>query len=137
MSDRNIEVISEDQPLTKAFWNGDRKPANQMVSFFSDCKAVIKIDGQVYTLLIKKGFSSDGGTIPRITGWLRGLATTPYYFHDWLYTNCMFDRETCDQILIALLKFDGVSDVDCDQIYAGVRVFGESHYGDSDSDGTE
>lgn len=124
----SITVISEEQPLTKKYWNGERKPSNLMSEFFSDCTAVIDIDGVSHHLFINKGFKSDGGTIPRITGWLRGIAETPYFFHDWLYTNHMFDRKTCDKILIALLKFDGVSEADCTEIYAGVRVFGGSHY---------
>lgn len=128
MIDDGIKIVSVDKCLIFPKWAGNRCPDNLRFCFEQLCVAVIKIGSTSYRVKIEAGFTSDGGSIPRATGWLRGIAFIAYFFHDQLYTNHMFDRETCDKVLIALLRWEGVGESDLIQIYAGVRVFGGSHY---------
>lgn len=96
--------------------------------FRTDYETLFKIDGDLLRVRIKKGFTSDGASIPRITGVMKGLAFRIYFVHDQLYTNHLTSRKEADLILKSGLEFENVDNLDIDIIYRGVRWFGGTHY---------
>ena len=127
----SIEIISLPSPDVKHILNSE-KPSILKLKYYwkfcSDYTAIFKINGKEVTIPIPKGFESDGGTIPRIFGYFRGLAFRGYFVHDFLYTNHIYPRKMADEILRECLKHEGVSCIDRNIIYLVVRLFGSKHY---------
>lgn len=96
--------------------------------FTDDYEASFEIDGKPLVVKIPAGFESDGASIPRVAGIMKGLALRSYFVHDMLYTNHLTSRKEADKILAAGLRFESVDESDIDLIYTGVRWFGGSHY---------
>lgn len=132
----NITVKSMPSPPVAHTLVSERAPKtlktdqNYYWLFTEDWPWSIVIDGKECQFVVKKGYESDGGSIPRVAGFERGIAFRGYFIHDDNYDKQRFDRETCDKILSACLRFEGVDDADIDIIYAAVRIFGGSHYDD-------
>lgn len=97
--------------------------------FKSEYLISLEIDGNTIDITIPENFESDGGTIPRIFGYFRGLAFRGYFVHDFFYKNKTFTRKEADLILRECLKFESVSLFDSTVIYCAVRLFGRNYYG--------
>lgn len=127
----SIEIISLPSPDVKHILNSE-KPSTFKLKYYwefcSDYIAILKIDNKEVIITIPEGFESDGGTIPRVFGYFRGLAFRGYFVHDFLYTNHIYSRKMADEILRECLKHEGVSCVDRNTIYLVVRLFGSKHY---------
>lgn len=83
--------------------------------------------GKIYT--VKKGFTSDGMSIP----WLfRPLIGDPFeqpyvygaIIHDWHYRTQNIDRNLADTLFRSMLKKSGVPQWKCSAIYLALRAFG-------------
>ena len=126
-----IETISLTSPDVKHILNSE-KPSDIKLKYYwefcSDYTTVFKVDSEEATITIPENFESDGGTIPRIFGYFRGLAFRGYFVHDFLYTNHIYSRKMADEILKECLKHEGVSCIDRNIIYLVVRLFGSKHY---------
>ena len=126
-----IEIISLPSPDVKHILNSE-KPSGIKLKYYwefcNDYTTVFKVDGEEATITIQENFESDGGTIPRVFGYFRGLAFRGYFVHDFLYTNHIYSRKMADEILRECLKHEGVSCIDRNVIYLVVRLFGSKHY---------
>lgn len=87
----------------------------------------INLYGKILT--VKKGFVSDGMSIP----WLfRPLIGDPFevpfvyaaIVHDWYYRTQTIDRNLADTIFRSMLAEFGVSGWKCSTIYLSLRAFG-------------
>lgn len=71
-------------------------------------------------------WTTDYGSIPKVFQNL--LSPTrfpaPYILHDWLYTAELFDRSTCDWILLEALQESGANWLVRNTIYSAVRAGG-------------
>lgn len=129
-----IEVIDLKSPPVQHVLVSERAPLKLKTDrkyywlFTDDYYAKFNIDGEEVTISIKKGFESDGASIPRVAGIMRGLAFRGYFIHDQLYTNHLFSRIIADKIMKASIEYEGVDKVDSQTIYTAVRFFGGSHY---------
>jgi len=90
-----------------------------------------------YDIIIKKGFITDGATIPRFA-WsivgcpLNGNYVGPSIIHDALYATNLLSRKESDQLFIDLLKEAGVGYIKRKLFYNVLRVFGYTFYNNSD-----
>ena len=79
--------------------------------------------------LVKKGFISDGASIPKGLWWLIGSPFTGNYtraalLHDALYASELYERDICDDIFLNEMEKDGVSWWKRNLMYSAVRSFG-------------
>lgn len=93
-----------------------------------NCKIVISED-EAYSLTIKAGFITDGGSIPKavrniISPW--GYLTIAFLIHDILYATEHFDRDKCDWVLLCACQALGASWLRRNEIYSAVYAFGGS-----------
>ena len=82
---------------------------------------------------IPAGFTTDGGSIPRLLWRVLGPPMDPqtcaaFILHDWNYQTGRVKRKAADEQLYDDLRAAGVGRVRAWTIYAGVRAFGGSHY---------
>lgn len=81
------------------------------------------------TLLIKRGFLTDGGSIPQFA-WsivghpLQGKSVVGFVGHDGLYASELLTRAEADAILLELLARQGVSWLKRQIFWACVKAFG-------------
>lgn len=83
--------------------------------------------GKVFT--VKKGFVSDGMSMPRLFRWLIGDPFEPQFLyaaviHDWYYRTQTIDRNLADTIFRSMLAKSGVPAWKCSAIYLSLRAFG-------------
>ena len=126
-----IETISLPSPNVKHILSSENKSnidSQYYWKFKSKYLISLEIDGNIVNITIPENFESDGGTIPRIIGYFRGLAFRSYFVHDFLYTNHIYSRKMADKILRECLKYECVSCIDRNIIYLVVRLFGSKHY---------
>ena len=126
-----INIISLPSPDVKHILSSENKSNinyKYYWKFKSEYLISLEIDGNIVNITIPDNFESDGGTIPRIFGYFRGLAFRGYFVHDFLYTNHIYSREMADEILRECLKHECVSCIDRNIIYLVVRLFGSKHY---------
>ena len=126
-----IKIISLPSPDVKHILNSEKSSDIKLKYYWEFCNnytTIFKVDGEEATITIPEKFESDGGTIPRIFGYFRGLAFRGYFVHDFLYTNHIYSRKMTDKILRECLKHEGVSCVDRNIIYLVVILFGSKHY---------
>lgn len=99
-----------------------------------------RIDEKLYRLYLKAGYLTDGLSIPSIFTWylptwdkknivynLAGVV------HDALYcikANCLFNRETADDVLRGILRDSGISRRKAGMADKCVELFGKKHWGD-------
>lgn len=84
------------------------------------------------TIHIPIGFVTDLESCPRLpfVFWLFGdVSNEAAITHDYLYTEGIETRETCDAVLKEACLSEGVSEWKSFGIWAGVRVGGGSHFG--------
>ena len=87
----------------------------------------VKLGALVIT--VKKGFTSDGASVPQIF-WSLGFdpfspqSVTAALVHDILYKAKAFDRKTCDWIFYTLLRENKVGWIKAHVYLFGVRVGG-------------
>ena len=82
-------------------------------------------------IAVPPDFVTDLASIPRIPilyELLNGIADEPGVIHDYLYSTAKVPRLLADQVLKEACLVSGVSGLDAEEIYWGVREFGESHY---------
>lgn len=82
---------------------------------------------------IPKGFITDGGSIPRFLWRLFGHPfdsdyIEEYVIHDYDYSTGRIPRDEADAKMRDGLKAKGMGIIKRNLIYAGVRLFGRSHY---------
>lgn len=90
----------------------------------------IKVNDAVFTL--KKGFDTDGASIPRFLWWF----TNPWdsevvvgaFIHDALYWSRRISREVADAVFYAIMKKYGAGFPKRFTIYLAVRCFGWIFY---------
>ena len=126
-----INIISLPSPDVKHILSSENKSNidyQYYWKFKSEYLISLEIDGNIVDITIPENFESDGGTIPRIFGYFRGLAFRGYFVHDFLYINHIYSREMADEILRECLKHECVSCIDRNIIYLVVRLFGSKHY---------
>ena len=126
-----IKVINLQSPDVKHILSSENKSnidSKYYWKFKSKYTISLEIDGNIVNITIPEKFESDGGTIPRIFGYFRGLAFRGYFVHDFLYTNHIYPRKMADKILRECLKYECVSCIDRNIIYLVVRLFGSKHY---------
>lgn len=89
------------------------------------------IANQVFTVPV--GFVTDFASVPRIPlvfDWLGDRGNLAATLHDWLYTapHPIDDRGLADDILHEALLVQGVGDLEAEATWAGVRIWGASHW---------
>lgn len=72
---------------------------------------------------------------PMLYALLVGYGNASCALHDYLYKEARLSRKQCDDVLYRALRAEGVAKWRAAMFWAGVRVFGASHYGNDDSDG--
>jgi hypothetical protein len=83
------------------------------------------------TFTVPAGFGTDLASVPRLpvvyllTG---GKANSASVVHDWIYTNKMVPRATADAVLREASLLTYVDPWRAQLMWAGVRVFGSSHW---------
>ena len=81
---------------------------------------------------VPAGFVTDLASIPRLplVYWLMGgKANESSVVHDWLYSSKQVSRYMADCVLVEASAVIGVSWWRRVLLFAGVRLFGASHYG--------
>ena len=96
-------------------------------------------ENEDYIITIETNFLTDGMSDPKALWGIIGSPMTgktfpPSIIHDGLYSIAELPREECDILLKEMMLFLGVDEPEAEIIYAGVRLFGESHYGKDDYD---
>jgi len=90
-------------------------------------------------VLIKKGMTTDGASIPRycwsiighpLSGWILPHALA----HDALYSAELLSRKECDEFLLLSMKQAGVSWLRRNTVWSAVRMFGGSVWSKHTSD---
>lgn len=90
-------------------------------------------DSPTEHIVVPRGFLTDLASVPKTFRNIldiNGVARSPAVLHDWLYTSHLFDRGRCDDLLYGALVSRGMSKLEADIYWQGVRVGGESHYAD-------
>lgn len=83
------------------------------------------------TFIVPAGFATDLASVPRLpivyllTG---GKANSAAVVHDWIYTNKMVPRAVADAVLREASYVTYVDHWRANLMWAGVRVFGSSHW---------
>lgn len=83
--------------------------------------------------IIPEGFTSDGMSIPRFFWrWLGPRIDTntvgPSIAHDWFYFSHALSRKDADLWFYEALKHNGYSAIKAKAVYAGLRLFGWTHW---------
>ena len=94
---------------------------------------VYQSDIAATTITVPVGFVTDFASVPRVPmifDWLGDRGNLAATIHDYLYTapHPLASRDLADSVLLEALIVQGVSQVEADAIYAGVRVGGASYY---------
>lgn len=82
-------------------------------------------------VIVPKGFVTDFMSIPQVFTNLiprDGKYGRAGVVHDWLYSEGLEPRATCDAVLLEALEKLGAGLVLRQTIYRAVRTFGQSHY---------
>jgi len=86
-----------------------------------------------FIFIIKKGFTFDGASIPRILWTTIGCPfgasyTKPACLHDALYATKLFSREQSDDLFLEAMLATGVDKTTAEQMHTAVRLFGKNVY---------
>lgn len=94
---------------------------------------VVKEVGQPdVTFVVPVGFKTDFASVPRLPIVYEKFGNTgdkPATGHDYLYTIADRSREWCDAVFHHGLLAIGMDEVSAQLMYDGVRLGGESHFG--------
>jgi len=82
---------------------------------------------------VRKGYVTDGASIPRILWSLVGSPFTGKYtasaiVHDALYSSHLLTKESADKLLLGMLKVEKVAPIKSKLMYLGVKYFGHTHW---------
>ena len=84
------------------------------------------------TIVVPKGFETDGASIPkllRIVGTpFTGNYTRAAIVHDWLYSTHIMSKDEADTIFYNCMLEDGVSSLKAKSMYYSVKWFGYNAY---------
>lgn len=88
---------------------------------------IIKFDG--LTFIIKKGYKTDGASIPKQLWSLGGASfsgdtLSPAIFHDVMYESELYSRTCADNNFLFLMRNNGVSWIKRTTYFLAVRLFG-------------
>ncbi|MBR4674192.1 MAG: DUF1353 domain-containing protein [Victivallales bacterium] len=88
-------------------------------------------NGTTYT--IPAGFKSDGMSVPRflwsvISPQIDAVTLEPSIIHDFLYSEKICTREEADEWYYEALLKNGYQRIKAKLVYAGIRLFGKSHW---------
>lgn len=87
--------------------------------------------GRVLVFTVFAGFVTDLASIPRALRWMlnpNGKSRRAAVLHDFLYTGQHLSRKDSDLLFLAALKADGVSLIQRQLLYRGVRMGGWMFY---------
>jgi hypothetical protein len=108
------------------------------IQFITKVKEDIYYKGMInpnITIIIQKGFKTDLTTVPQIfwsifppIGTKHEQYGTPAILHDYLYSNKIFDRKTCDLVFLQAMKQEKCNLFTRYLFYFAVRIFGGKHY---------
>ena len=99
---------------------------------------VVQSDGAGKTGTVPAGFQTDLASVPRlpVVYWLTGgTSNAAAVVHDYLYSTHLVDRKTADAVLREASAVTGVPAWRRSLMWAGVRVFGGSHWGPDQLEG--
>ena len=90
---------------------------------------VVRLDDGAthYEILIPPGWDTDYGSVPRIFWNIvppLGIYSAAYVLHDYLYEAELYDRATCDWLLLLALQDLGAWWIERNTIYSAVRTCG-------------
>jgi hypothetical protein len=83
------------------------------------------------TIKVPEGFETDLASVPRVPVVYLALGNTGHkaaVLHDWLYATNYFDRATCDKYFYHALRESGISYLNAQAMYLGVRLGGSGPY---------
>ncbi len=85
-------------------------------------------------MCVPKGYVSDGASVPRflwrlLSPCIDPQTLVPSIIHDFLYEWELGTRYDADLFYVAALMHNGYPEWKCILTFAGVRLFGGSHYG--------
>jgi len=95
--------------------------------------APLEYENENYIIKVYDGFVFDGASIPEFLWTIigcpfGGLYTSSACLHDALYATHLFDKETSDSIFKEAMLANGVIDRLAEQMYIGVKTFGDKAY---------
>lgn len=88
-----------------------------------------------FTVKFKKGFKTDGGSIPTAFSWFAKGWSDDYKYnatfvmHDALYCSELLPKATADDLLRSSLRDCGMNRFHASSICAAVKAFAKCHYG--------
>ena len=91
--------------------------------------------GDVDSMLLNPVWTTDYGSIPQFAQAIfrkYGRCAGAYVVHDWMYSCELFDRATCDWILLEMLQELGSNWFSRNTIYSAVRLGGGVVWGKHD-----
>ena len=102
-----------------------------------DMHATVKDEtGLTYTFTLKKGFTSNGGSVPWAFRWFMPswdddvpLLNVAYLLHDWLYASREMCKAYADDLLRSLLRDAGYNRFHASTVCWAVNNFARSHFG--------
>lgn len=95
---------------------------------YKDFKVVLKIGSQEHTIVVPKGYISDGASIPRVFHRAYHPFATESYegavLHDYIYSHLYgrYSKRIADALLRALIKYNGGSWFMQNSFYCAVRL---------------
>jgi hypothetical protein len=103
------------------------KPIANSMLYSLDQKMEVSIDSAM--LIVPKGFTTDGASIPRIFWFTTGTPFSPHYMrgaiiHDYLYQTGMFERKLADRVMYHFILNDNTSKYNATKIYCALRIAG-------------
>ncbi len=96
-------------------------------------RSIVQEEGQPEVVIeVPAEYVTDFASVPRIPliyEKFGNIGKKPATIHDWLYSKSERPRNWCDAVFHHGLLAIGVDAVTAEEMYAGVRAGGESHYG--------
>jgi len=121
-----MRKLSADRPvITEHYVNGEWDGVTWELS--QDWTCTFENDRVKLTITIKAGFTTDGGSIPKIFQNIissLGIYLLAFLVHDALYASEAVSRSEADWILLELLQALGASWIRRNEIWSAVRIGG-------------
>lgn len=112
--------------LKEKMWTGKNWDGTNWI-FLSDWEVHVKAKDYEFILCIRKGFITDGGSIPQIVQNIfkaMGVYLLAYLIHDGMYGGELLTRLQGDNILFDVLQFQGMTWFGRENVYSAVRIGG-------------
>lgn len=133
MQTMNIQSITASWPnlvpvssLKGKPWNGKNWDGVNWV-LVEDWTVHVKAKDYEFYLTVRKGFVTDGGSIPQIVQNIfkaMGVYLLAYLIHDAMYGGELVARILADNILFDVLEFQGMTWIGREEVYSAVRFGG-------------